>query len=192
MHSLGLVTLWLLHNRVTSCKLLLNLFLLDNAHFLGCLRKTNARINHIHERTLRSVYNDVISPFEKLLGKDKSETIDEKNIKILSAELFKTKNNLLNDILTQLICKRNYVGYNLLSQTDFSLPLGKSVNYSLTHCDVLVQKYWILFLAILKILKHLENSQRKLSYVESIPQNCPCRIYEYYIYQLGFANNHKS
>lgn len=119
----------------------MNLFLLDNAHFLGCLRKTNARINHIHERTLRSVYNDVISPFEKLLGKDKSETIDEKNIKILSAELFKTKNNLLNDILTQLICKRNYVGYNLLSQTDFSLPLGKSVNYSLTHCDVLVQKY---------------------------------------------------
>ena len=31
-----------------------------------CGRQTNARINHIHERTLRAVYNDEISPFEEL------------------------------------------------------------------------------------------------------------------------------
>ena len=49
------------------------------------------------------------------------ETIHRKNITILAAELFKFKNGLSNDIMTQMICKRNSVGYSLRSQTDFSL-----------------------------------------------------------------------
>ena len=40
-----------------------------------CERQTNARINHIHQMALRTVYNDEIGPFEELLGRDKSETI---------------------------------------------------------------------------------------------------------------------
>ena len=79
--------------------------------WMFCGRQTNARINHIHERALRAVYNDVISPFEELLGRYKSETIYRRNIKILSVELFKIKNGLSNDIMAQLICKRNSVGY---------------------------------------------------------------------------------
>ena len=75
--------------------------------WMFCGRQTNARINHIHERALRAVYNDEISPFEELLGRDKSETIHRRNIKILAAELFKIKNGLSNDIMTQLICKIN-------------------------------------------------------------------------------------
>ena len=40
-----------------------------------CGRQANARINHIHERTLRAVYND------------KSETIHRRNIKILAGRV---------------------------------------------------------------------------------------------------------
>ena len=54
--------------------------------WMFCGRQTNARINHIHERTLRAVYNDEIRPFEELLWRDKSETIHWRNIKILAAE----------------------------------------------------------------------------------------------------------
>ena len=54
-----------------------------------CGKQTNARINQKHERALRAVYNDEISPIEELLGKDKSETIHRENIKILATELFK-------------------------------------------------------------------------------------------------------
>ena len=68
-------------------------------------RQTNARITHVHERELRAVYNDEISPFEELLGRDKSESIHRRNIKILAAELCKIKNGLSNDIKVQLICK---------------------------------------------------------------------------------------
>ena len=93
-----------------------------------CGRQANTRINHIYERALRAVYKYKISPFEELLGRDYSETIHQRNIKILAAELFKLKNGLANDIVHQLICKRNSVGYRLRSQTDFSLPQVKSVN----------------------------------------------------------------
>ena len=59
-----------------------------------CGKQANARTNHIHGSTLEAVYNDEISPFEELLGRDKLETIYRRNIKILAAELFKIKNVL--------------------------------------------------------------------------------------------------
>ena len=68
--------------------------------WIFCGRQTNARINHIHERALRTVYNDETSPFEELLGRYKSETIHRKNNKTLVAELLKIKNCLSNDIMT--------------------------------------------------------------------------------------------
>ena len=110
--------------------------------WMFCGRQTNARINHIHERALRIVYNGEISPFEELLGRDKSETIHRRIIKILAAELFKIKNVLWNDIMTQLICKGNSVGYSLRSQTDFSLPQVKSVNYGLKALRYFGLKIW--------------------------------------------------
>ena len=68
--------------------------------WMFCGRQTNPRINRIRESVLRAVYNDEISPFEELLGRDKSETIHRRIIKILAAELFKIKNVLWNDIMT--------------------------------------------------------------------------------------------
>ena len=132
--------------------------------WMFCGRKTNARINHIHESALRAVYNDEISPFDELLGRGKSETIHRRNVKILGAELFKIKNVHSNDIMTQLICKRNSVGYNLRSQTDFSLPQVKSVNYSLKALRYFGPKIWKILPSDIKTLEHFENSQRKLSH----------------------------
>ena len=70
---------------------------------------------------LRVIYNDEISLSEELLGRGKSETMHQRTIKVLAAELFKIKNDRLIDIMAQLICKRNSVGKNLLSRTDLSL-----------------------------------------------------------------------
>ena len=67
--------------------------------WMFCGRKTNARINHIHEKALRVVYNDELSTSEELLGRDKSEIIHRRNIKILAVGLFKIKNGLSNDIM---------------------------------------------------------------------------------------------
>ena len=99
------------------------------AHFFGCFLggQTNGRINHIHERTLRVVYDDEISPFQELLGRDNSETILRRNIKILAAEEFKIKNSLSNNIIAHLICKRNIVVYRKLSHGFLETVLVESV-----------------------------------------------------------------
>lgn len=55
-----------------------------------CGRQTNGRMNYIHEQTLRAVCNEKASRFKELPGKDKTETIHLRNIKILAPELFKT------------------------------------------------------------------------------------------------------
>ena len=153
-----------------------------------CGRQTNARKNHVHKKALRAVYNDEISPFEELLGKDKSETIHRRNIRVLvfAAELFKIKNGLSNDIMTQLICKRNSVGYSLRSQRDFPLPQVKSVNYGLKELRYFGPKIWNIRPNDFKNSRTLREFSKKVK--SWIPQNCPCRICENYTYRAGFTN----
>ena len=57
-------------------------------------RWLNNRINKIHEKALRLVYNDNQSTFSELLIKDISMTIHERNLQSLAIEVYKSRNNL--------------------------------------------------------------------------------------------------
>ena len=54
-------------------------------------RVLNRKINHLHERSLRIVYEDSISLFHELLQKDHSFTIHHRNIQIGAIKLNKVK-----------------------------------------------------------------------------------------------------
>ena len=82
------------------------------------IREVNNKINHLHERALRTVYKDIISTFEELLEKDGSYSVHHKNIQSLTIELFKIKTNLYNNIMHDIFQTRG-IRYNLRSQTDF-------------------------------------------------------------------------
>ena len=82
-------------------------------------RGVNNKINHLHERLLRIVYKNNISSFEDLLKRDKSFTIDQRNIQSLAIELFKVKGNLSNNIMYDIF-QSTKINYNLRSQTDFA------------------------------------------------------------------------
>ena len=56
-----------------------------------CGRKTNARINYVHERALRIVYRNNGLCFDELLKIDKSYNIQHKNIQTLAIELYKKR-----------------------------------------------------------------------------------------------------
>ena len=83
-------------------------------------RKLNHKINHIHERALRLVYNDYTSTFENLLLMDGSASIHHRNIQKVATEMFKAKSNLSPE-LTQTIFQRNEV-LNLRSNNTFLRP----------------------------------------------------------------------
>ena len=66
-------------------------------------RMFNNKINHIHERALRIVYNDFSTPFEELLAKDKSVTIHNQNLQQLEIEIFKLKMGISTTIMKKVI-----------------------------------------------------------------------------------------
>ena len=64
-------------------------------------RKLNHRINKIHERALRIVYNDHQCIFEELLERDNSFTIHERNLQKLATEMFKVSNGLSVQLVSE-------------------------------------------------------------------------------------------
>ena len=79
-------------------------------------------------------------------------------------ELFKSKNGLSNDILTQLICKRKSGSYSLRSQTNFSLPQVKSVNYSFKVLQYFGPKIWDILPSNSKNSKTLREFSKKVKW----------------------------
>ena len=104
-----------------------------------CQRSSNTRINHLHERALRIVYNDNESTFEDLLKKDNSVSIHHKNIRLLGIELYKVKNNLSTHLMSGIFNLRN-LDYNLRSQTGFKQGPVNTVNYGLKSLRCLAPK----------------------------------------------------
>ena len=54
-------------------------------------RTLNNKINRIHEKSLRVVYNDKKATLKELLDKGKAVSIHTKNFQILVTEMFKVK-----------------------------------------------------------------------------------------------------
>ena len=82
-------------------------------------RGDNNKINHLHEQSLRIVYNDNISSFEDLLKSDKPFTIRQRNIQSLAIDLVKVKGNISKNIMFDIFQTKT-INYNLRSQTDLT------------------------------------------------------------------------
>ena len=65
-------------------------------------KKLNHRINNIHERALRIVYDDYVSSFTQLLLKDNSVTIHVRNIQALAIQLYKVTKGLSPLIMSEV------------------------------------------------------------------------------------------
>ena len=62
----------------------------------------NTKINRLHGRCLRIVYNDEKSNFNKLLVKDDATSIYHQNLKKLAVEMFKVSRGLSSEIVNEL------------------------------------------------------------------------------------------
>ena len=78
-------------------------------------RELKNRINRIHERALRLVYQDNNLSFAELLEKDNSVIIHQKNLQVLATEIFKLKNGLAPEIMKEVFKKQN-PAYNFRSR----------------------------------------------------------------------------
>ena len=84
-------------------------------------RTLNNKINNLHERTLRLVYDDRQSTFEELLNIDKSVVIHDRNLQVLGTKLYKVRHGLAPELMNDIFETRNvksvyYGSENILSR----------------------------------------------------------------------------
>ena len=151
--------------------------------WMCCDKTSDNRINHLHERALRTVYNDNVSTFEKLLEKDNSVTIHVRNLRILATELYKTKENLAAPIMHEIFEQRN-IQYNLRSQTDFQLGSVKTVKCGLRALRYLGPKIWNIVPFEIKNSETLAQFKMKIKSWK--PTHCPCNLCQPYFHCLGY------
>ena len=81
----------------------------------------NNKINSLHERCLRIIYNDKVSRFEELLHKDNSVSIYHNNIHTLAIEMYKVVNGISPETMNEVFKQRNNPHYHLRHNSQFSV-----------------------------------------------------------------------
>ena len=146
-------------------------------------RTLNNKINRLHERTLRLVYNDHESSFEELLLIDNSLTIHERNTQRLAVEMYKVENNL-TPVFVKSIFPLSTNPYNLRNKPSYEVENIHTSRYGSETVSYLRPKTWAM------VPEHIKNSVSLKEFKTKIknwkPKGCSCRLCKTYITNLGF------
>ena len=146
-------------------------------------RTLNHRINRIHERGLRIVYDDYNSTFDELLLKEGSVTIHERNIQALAIELFKVYKGIAPKIMEEIFqLKSKHIYESRFQFTSRNVRTSHFGTETLMH---LGPKIWFIIPNNLKEINTLLEFKKKIK--DWRPVNCPCKLCIPYIQGLGFT-----
>ena len=175
-------------------RILMNAFVMSQFAFspligLFCSRTLNAKINALHYRALKLVYQDEKSSFDELLIKDKSVSVHHRNIQYLAIEMFKVKLDMaplfMADIFEKRLIPNESVVSGLRSQSyyyNYNNP--RTVVYGTETLRHLGAKIWNILPVKIKTSNNL--SMFKANIKKWVPTNCPCRLCIPYEPGLGF------
>ena len=160
-------------------KILMNAFF--NAKFSYCpltwmfhSSNRNNKINRMHEKCLRIVYNDNTSSYEELLEIDNSVSVDHRNTQILATELYKIVNGLSPDIMKDVFLLNNSLSYNTRNRRTFHSRPIRSVTYGSETLSHLAPKIWELVPTRMKSLKCVASFKSAVKKWKL--SDCPCRL----------------
>ena len=139
-------------------------------------RKSNNKINLLHDRALRMIYNEQISSYKERLEKYHSFTVHHFNIQSLAIEMFKVINNIAATIINDLFT--TYHSYNVRSKSKFVVPSVRTVHNGQNSIQ-----YYSGPLIWNMIPGHIKDSETLEIIRKWKPINCPCRLCKN-IYQI--------
>ena len=145
-------------------------------------RGLNKRINKIHEKSLRLVYNDNISSFDELLVKDNCVTIHDRNLQVLATEIFKATNDISPTIMKNIFDVKRTT-YNLSGPTLLTSNI-KTVKYGMESPTYRGPKTWNLVPLSIRNSKTLSEFKSRIKVWK--PVGCDCKLCKTYIPNLGF------
>ena len=145
-------------------------------------RRINNRLNRIHERAQRIVYNDDNATFEQLLKKDNAVKIHDRNLQVLATEMFKVKLGIAPVIMNDVFRIRKN-DYNTRKADEFQSHCVKTVHYGTETVSLLGPKLWSILPNENKSIININEFKSKIK--SWVPQNCPCRLCKAYIHHAG-------
>ena len=146
-------------------------------------RNLNNKINRIHERALRLVYQNNLS-FSELLDLDNSVTVHLKYLQVLVTEIYKVKNGIAPEIMKDIFELQN-PSYNLRSSCNqFRRKNIKTGHYGLQSVRCLDPKIRELVPNNIKYSNSLSKFKKLIKSWK--PEACPCRLCKTYVAQVGF------
>ena len=148
-------------------------------------RRLNNKINRLHDRCLRVVYNNNQNTFEELLELDNSVSIHYKNLQCLAIELYKIFNDISPDIMKDVFPLNTSSTYDIRNREIFYTRPVKSVYHGTESLSYLAPKIWELVPESIKSAESL--SVFKIRFKKWKPENCPWRLCRSYIPQVGFV-----
>ena len=152
--------------------------------WMFCSRTINNKINKLHERCLRLIYNDKSSTYQELLMCDRSVTIHQRNLQILALEMFKVLKNLTPEIMNEVFPLKTPLNYELRRPREFYTRPIRTVHYGTESIGFLAPKIWEIVPDNIKESSTIIEFKRKIK--GWIPTNCPCRLCRTFIPNLGF------
>ena len=149
-------------------------------------RELNNKINRLHKRALRIVYQDNDLSFEELLQKDNSVSIHHRNIQLVAIELFKVRNNLSPEIVRDIYKEKN--GTSLRSNVTFSKPRVNSVYKGKDSLRYFGPVVWDMLPKEYKSAKSLSIFKKQIKNWK--PSNCTCRLCMNFVQGVGYLKVH--
>ena len=147
-------------------------------------RKLNNKINKLHERCLRTVYNNDTSTYEELLETDNSVSVHFRNVKALAIELYNVLNGFSPDTIKDVFPLNENSCGNTRNKKAFHSRHIRTVRFG-SETSHLAPKIWELGPEEIKKLGSVASFKNAIKKWK--PANCPCRLCRTYIFQVGFA-----
>ena len=136
--------------------------------------KTNMKINRLHKDVWELYIIINIQPFIRLLEKDNSVSIHQRNLQKVAIEMIKVSNGLSPVLMNDIFKLRGEQTYNLRELSQFYGPKVYSVYNGTKSVSFLGPLIWDLVPNELKYMKKWSS------------ERCPCRLCKVYISNVGF------
>ena len=185
LHALARISKYLTEDKL---KILMKTFITSQFNYCPLVwmfhnRTLNHKINRLHERALRIVYQNENLTFQELLDKDNSVTTHHKNLQKLAIEMYKIKNHL-SPLPMQELFTEKVNNHDLRNKRSWVTCNVRTVKYGTETIRHMGPKTWELIPAEIKESKSLPEFKERIKRWK--PSGCTCRLCKTYIYNLGY------
>ena len=133
------------------------------------------KVNEIHRRTLRVVYDDYNSTYEELLASHNDISIHQKHLKHLAIEVYKSLRNLNPEFMWPFF-KNKFIPYSLRNGNICILPPARSSHYGINSVQFRGSLLWNNLPISVKESVSVKEFKQKLNHVQKIHCSCvACR-----------------